>query len=389
MTLDSRSLVLLCTLPLAGLACVSTQQLGDPQATDGGSGGVGTDDTGPTEGVETDAESTGSFGTDGSVHDDCVELVWSCASDDLVCLPQGLCVPCAGQGESPASAGGGHCCEGLVQDAGGTMCLPNPQPGACLAQGNICGYSGTTQACCGGSICNPDTDLCEPDGTAGLEVCGDFSPPPIECPEEGTATAVLTPDPDNEFVYGDEEACEVTSVEGDTGMETVALMCGDTASVFSFQSSPALLFPVGLGDFWYTAVDTPHPNPEPSVTLHTPDGRLVFAYVNDLDLANELSVDVSPLSVSILGTGCPGFDANAVECDAEDKSAVSARVLVSIEGGDAPLELGSGQSGEVTVDSLTYDVIIEQAERIVCWDEGCSGDKSGPWDHLRMLIVAR
>jgi len=390
MTLAPRSLVLLCTLPFSGLACVSTQQLGDPQATDGGSGGADTEDGGPTEGVETNAQSEGSSGTDGSIHDDCVELVWACPSDDLVCLPEGLCVPCAGLGESPASAQGGHCCEGLVQAADGTSCVEDPDPNACLAAGDICGFSGTTQPCCDGSICNPDTDLCEPDETAGLEVCGDFSPPPIECPEEGTGTATLTPDPDNDFEYGDEEDCSVISVTGDAGMETVGLMCGDLFPVFTVQSSPALEFPVVPGvDVVYTAVDTPHPNPEPSVTLHTPEGGLLFAYVNDLDLENDLSVDISPFSVSILGTGCQGFDASAVGCGVEGESIAAARVLVSIEGGDAPLELGSGQSGEVTVGALTYDVTIEQADRIVCWDDSCAGDESGPWDHLRMLVVAR
>lgn len=387
MTLASRSLLLLCTLPLAGLACVSEQQLGDPQATDGGSGGVDTDDTGPTEGVETDAESVGSSGTDDSIHDDCIELVWSCPSDDLVCLPEGLCVPCAELGESPASAEGGHCCGGLVQDAGGTMCLPDPDPNACLAQGDICGYSGTTQQCCDGSTCNPATDLCEADETAGLEVCGEFTPPPIECPLEGDLGASLTPEFDKGFEYGDEEPCSVLSlVDG----SVVGLSCGDTFPVFSYDSAPVLGFPVDVGaDVIYTAVETRSPNPEPSVTLRTPQGALLFAYVNDLDLNDELSIDISPLSISILGTGCQGFDANAVICDLKGESIVAARVLVSLEGGDEPLELGSGDSGEVTVEGVTYDVIVDQADRIVCWDDSCAGDESGPWDHLRMLIVAR
>ncbi|MBV1859323.1 MAG: hypothetical protein KUG77_12985 [Nannocystaceae bacterium] len=159
----SRSLLVLCSLPVVGLACVSTQQLGDPQATGGGPGGVETGETESSGGLETDAESTGSE-TDDSIHDGCIELVWSCPSDDLVCLPEGLCVPCAGLGESPASAQGGHCCSGLVQDEGGTLCLPGPETDSCLAQGDICGYSGVTQQCCDGSVCNPSSDLCEPSG---------------------------------------------------------------------------------------------------------------------------------------------------------------------------------------------------------------------------------
>lgn len=387
MTLTSRSLLLLCALPFVGPACVSTQQLGDPQATQGGSGGGDTDDTAPMEGSGTDGESMGSSGVDGSIHDRCIELVWSCPSDDLVCLPEGLCVPCAGLGEDPASADGGHCCGGLVQDESGTMCLPGPETDACLAQGDICGYSGVTQQCCAGSICNPDTDLCEPDGSAGLEVCGDFTPPPIECPEEGDATATLVPEFDKGFGYGENVPCSVVSIVGGS---TVGLACDDAFPVFSYESSPGLSLPFDVGvDVVYTAVDNRSPNDGPSVTLRTPEGGLLFAYVDHIELDSDAPVDISPLSVSILGTGCSGFDANAVICDVEGESIVSARVLASIEGGDAPLELGTGQSGEVTVGGVNYDVIVEQADRVVCWDDSCAGDESGPWDHLRMLIVAR
>lgn len=386
MTLASRSLVFLCTLPLAGLGCVSTQQLGDPQASEGGSGGADTDDTGPTEGFETDDDSMGSSGTDGSIHDDCIELVWSCPSDDLVCLPQGLCVPCAGLGENPASAQGGHCCDGLVQDANGTMCLPDPDPNACLAQGDICGFSGTTQPCCEGSVCNAATDLCESDGGAELEVCSDFTPPPIECPPEGELGARLTPEFQKGFEYGEEESCSVLSlVDG----SIVGLNCGDTFPVFSYESTPVLAFPVDVGaDVIYTAVEPLDVNSDPSVTLRAPEGGLLFAYVDHQNFSTELAVDISPLSFSILGTGCQGFDAGAPGC-VEGDSVVSARVLVSLEGGDEPLELGGGDTGEVTVDGVTYDVIIEQADRIVCWDDSCAGSKGGPRDNLRMLIVAR
>lgn len=387
MRLAPRSLLLLCAPPVAGLACVSTQKLGDPQATGDGSGGVDTSDSAPTEAAETDDESMGSTGVDGSIHDDCIELVWACPSDDLVCLPEGLCVPCAGSGESPASAQGGHCCGGLVQDESGTMCLPDPEPNECLAQGDICGYSGTTQPCCEGSICNPATDLCESDGTAGLEVCGDFSPPPVDCPEEGESTAILVPEIDKGFDFGEDEACSVVSILGES---MIGLICDDIFPVFSYESSPALSIPFDVGvDVVYTAVESESPNAEPSVSLHTPEGELLFAYVHDLELGGDLPVDLSPLSVSIFGTGCAGVDASAVICDVEGESIVSARVLVSIEGGDAPLELVTGQSGEVTVDDVTYDVIVAQADRIVCWDDSCAGDESGPWDHLRMLIVAR
>lgn len=377
MTLVSRSLLFLCTLPFTGLGCVAAQQLGDPAATDGGSGGAATD-------AETGGESMGSSGIDDSIHDDCIELVWSCPNDGLVCLPEGLCVPCAELGESPASAEGGHCCGGLVQDAGGTMCLPGPNTDACLAQGDICGYSGTTQQCCDGSVCNPATDLCESDGSAGLEVCGDFTPPPIECPLEGDLGARLTPE--KGFEYGDEESCTVQSLVAGS---IVGLNCGDTFPVFSYETSPVLGFPVDVGaDVIYTAVEPLDVNSDPSVAVRAPEGGLLFAYLDHQNFSREPAVDISPLSFSILGTGCQGFDAGAPGC-VEGDSVVSARVLVSLEGGDEPLELGGGDTGEVTVDGVTYDVVIEQADRIVCWDDSCAGSKGGPRDNLRMLIVAR
>ncbi|MGH1346365.1 MAG: hypothetical protein ACRBN8_32660 [Nannocystales bacterium] len=382
----TRSFLVLCTLPLAGVACVATQNLGDPQATDGGSGGVDSEDTTPAE-SETDADPTGTSGADDAIHADCIELVWSCPSDDLVCLPEGLCVPCAGLGESPAAAEGGHCCGGLVQDASGTMCLPQPAD-SCLTPGDICGYSGVTQQCCNGSVCNPDTDLCESDGSTDHGSCADFTPPPAECPDVGDASASITPEFVNGFEYAEEASCSVVSLLGES---TVGLTCGDSFPVFSYESSPALSLPFDVGDsVVYTAVDTAHPDPEPSISLHDADGVLLFAYVDAISLSNELPLGLSPFTVSVSGTGCSGVEVGDGLCAADGEMMLSARVEINLDGGAEVLTLGTGGSGTVmTADGETYDVIVDQADRIVCRDESCLSDEDEPTDRLRMLIVAQ
>ena len=398
MTLAFRSLTLLSSLSMAG--CVSSQQLGDPQATDGGSGGAATESTAAAEtesmagSSSTEADPT-EAGTDTSVHDDCVELVWDCPTDALVCIPaEGLCVPCAGLGESPASAEGGHCCDGLVQTSDGTECVADPEPDGCLAAGDICGYGGVAQACCDGTVCNPDTDLCESDGQTA-EVCADFTPPPIECPEVGAGSAALVDiGRDGLFegvAFEQADRCLVGDVlPGPEPSEVIAIDCGAFTSTFSFVSEPGLFSGLEAGDpVAYAAIDTQHPNPEPSISIHAPDGTLRFAFVDDRDLSNGVQTELGDFEVTIAGTGCTGFDAGAVACEVDGESIVGARVEVGLTAGDQSLQLSQGHSGEITVGDVTYDVVVDRAERIVCWDDSCAGDESGPSDRLRMLIVAR
>ena len=398
--MTSRSLLLALGLPLTLSGCVDAQQLGDPDETDGATEGETnppstTDEpqTSETEGEsvgETEGESDGE--TDGSIHDDCVELVWSCPSDDLVCLPEGLCVPCADEGESPDSAEGGHCCDGLVQNAGGTECVIDPNPEQCLALGDICGFAGVTQPCCEGSVCNPDTDLCEPDGSKSAEICADYEPPQIDnCAAGGESSA--------SFSFGGpvvevlvELECIVGTPSADGDQETLPLRCGGEDYVLNYSSaSPHLVAPVAeddtvlltLADFDKT------PGPQSSFSLRSPDGDLLLTYVEHFYLAEDLPVALDEFTLSYGETGCATFNAGAVACD-EGKSILSGHISVQLSGDDGATEpLQAGHTTTFTQGGRTYDLIVAEANEIVCWDESCAGDEGGPFDHLRMMIVAQ
>ncbi|MEM6294436.1 MAG: hypothetical protein AAGA54_24395 [Myxococcota bacterium] len=315
MTLAFRSGTLLSSLALVG--CVSTQVLGDPQATDGGSGG--------------------------------------------------------------GDSGGG--------DSGG---LGSSDGSSTAAESSTEGGTTTTVSSTDGDSTEGDTD------TAGeAQMCSEFTPPPIDCPEVGDGSAQLVDvGGDGTFdtvALEQSQTCVVgDALPGPVAGEVIAIDCGDFTSTFSFASEPDLLSGLEVGEsVGYAAVDTEHPNPEPSIAIYDPDGTLRFAFVDERNLDNGIQTSLGNLEVSVLGTGCAGFDAQAVVCGVDGELILGARVSVALTAGDQSLELSEGEQGEIIVGDVTYDVIIDQAERIVCWDESCAGDESGPWDRLRMLIVAR
>ncbi len=398
MNLTSRSLLLALSLPVALSACVTEQNLGDPQETEGPPSetedGDGPTSSDPETAGETDDPTEGETegDTDSSIHDRCIELVWSCPNDDLVCLPEGLCVPCAGEGESPGSAEGGHCCEGLVQSADGLECVADPDPNGCLAPGDICGYSGVTQDCCEGSVCNPDTDLCEPDGSKVAELCADYTPPPFDnCAAGGESSASVSLE--GEFFARAEFICTVAALDTQGTEESIQLQCGGDAYTVSYDTvAPHLVAPVAenddvvlsLGEVLSELIS------QPSFALRSTEGELLLAYADQTDLDDPLPISLPEMSLSYGGTGCAAFDAGAVVCDNDGELILAGYVDVSIDanpGGSAQLQAGG--SSELEVDGRTYDVTMQAAERIVCWDESCAGDGSGPFDHLEMLIVAR
>lgn len=397
--MTSRSLVLVLGIPLAFAACVDTQELGDPQDTNGGSGGETesptTDDPNPddTEGDsvgETEGESVGE--TDGSVHDDCVELVWSCPSDDLVCLPEGLCVPCADEGESPDSAEGGHCCAGLVQNADGSECVPEPATKDCRPDGALCGYAGVTQPCCDGSVCNPDTDLCEPDGGKPIELCADYEPPKIDnCAAGGESSTSFSLEGGFEDALTDEVCTVGTPISEKNGEEVLPLDCGGDAFVLRYVSAaPHLVAPIAEDDtVLFSMSDFElNPGPQPSVSIRTMEGELLLAFVDHYELQQELPIALAEFGVSYGETGCAVSDAFGF-CG-EGQSVLSGEVSVQLttdEGAVEPLQSGGNTSFDLG--GRTYDVTVGDANRLVCWDKGCAGDEGGPFDHVRMLIVAQ
>ncbi|MCR9161475.1 MAG: hypothetical protein ACE37F_29875 [Nannocystaceae bacterium] len=397
--MTSRSLLLLLGLPLALPACVDTQELGDPQATDGGSAGETEAPTTETDPGETQGETEGETvldpgnETDDSIHDDCVELIWSCPSDDLVCLPEGLCVPCAGEGESPASAEGGHCCGGLVQDADGSTCVPEPAADSCRPAGALCGYAGVTQPCCEGTVCNPDTDLCEPDGSKGAEVCADYESPQIDnCAAGGKSSASFSfegPETNGETL---ELQCVVGTPTIDGDEESLPLQCDGDDYVLRYTSaSPHLVAPVAEDDDVLLALaeNEKMPGQQASFSLRTPGGELLLAFVDATSVELPLPIALDEFSWAVELTGCPAFDAGAVSCE-DGMSILSGHVSVELGGDESAAEpLQAGGSTSFGHAGRTYDVIVHQANEIVCWDESCAGDEGGPFDRLQLLIVSQ
>ena len=322
-----------------------------------------------------------------------MELVWSCPSADLVCLPEGLCVPCAGEGESPASAAGGHCCGGLVQNAEGTECVLDPNPGECLATGDICGYSGVTQECCEGSVCNPITDLCEPDGSTPGMACIDYEPPGIDnCTAGGEATADLR----FEGAFGEvvDAACTVAALSSEDLEESLSLDCdGETYQLIYSSGAPHLVAPVVENDevqFSMRFYQGEFANARRSIILRSPQGELLMAFVGHYDLMDPLTLPIEEFSMTFGDTGCSAFDAGSPLCDSPGELVAAGHVSVQLQTEEGAVEpLQAGGAAEFSLAGRSYDVIVDEASRIVCWDPSCAGDESGPFDALELLIVAR
>ncbi len=313
MTLISRASYLLCSAFLVLPGCVSSQLLGDPEATDGGSGGA-----------ETAGSTTG------------------------------------GEATSTAS--------GSTEGGSNTTVDPTAQTSSTTAP-------------------DPETES-STDGSG--ELCSDWTPPPFDCPEQGESRAGLVAAAFDGFEFAESLPCEVIALASDDiDRWQVRLQCEDTVIEFDYVSAaPYIDPPVGIGtQVLYTGVEFEEsPNFEPSVALHSPDGDLILAYVDHFSLQQPLPIDLAPLEFEFAATGCPAFGTDEAFCE-DGESIVAARVSVVIDA-EQPLEIADGNSGTVTVEGTTYRVTVGEASRIVCWDESCAGDESGPTDRLRMLVVA-
>lgn len=344
----------------------------------------GTPEPGTTSGTTTSGVADSSAST-GSVHDGCVPGVYSCPSDDLVCLPSSeLCVPCGPLGEAPVD---GYCCSGAVVSEDGSTCLPDEGEG-CRPAGGVCGYSGVTIGCCDGMACNPETDLCEP-----LQSCLDYVTDNIDfdlCPDAGETTAGTVVEKEQPAVL--EQACGVTALNTEGDVERIELDCEGTPRTVAYHStSPHVVAPVAVDDVitlsW--AEFRAAPGPQPSFTLRDSEGVLLVAWVDHHATNDELPVDISPIEVDPHEAICSVEDAGGAGCG-DGEAIVSRRMNVFFYvNGNYRAQLGDGSAEQFGASGRTYDVLLEEATQIVCSDESCAVDDSGPYDHLRMLIVAR
>ncbi len=240
----------------------------------------------------------------------------------------------------------------------------------------------------GDSETDGDTDVGDTD-TLTPGMCGDYAPPPIECEPAGEGQASFLGE------WTDDQTdtpCTVTAVEtDDTDGETITLDCGFGPILVGYTSAPYLAAPVAANDqvlFSFQDYEE-SPNLEASFSLSSPEGELLLAFLTYTNIGSEPLLDLGDIEVAFAGTGCFGVEVPAALCERDDQSIVSARVDVDVTLGDEQLFLSQGGSGTLTSGPMNYGVGVGHADRIVCWDDGCAGDESGPYDFVELLIVAQ
>jgi hypothetical protein len=294
-----------------------------------------------------------------------------------------------------------------------TGCLVDKQLGDVDTDTDASGTTGTDTATSPGSASNstsngsvstsdgpntsttagsPGTDGTDATGTAGEpSECAQWSPPPFDCEEAGPASVSV-------YMEGggfgtlpnlDDEPCTVQSVQStDPTTDLVTLACNDTYAFEITTSDPHLDLPISGGEnVLVTAVESF----ENAITglssfvIRTPEGDLLIARINELDLTPDISVD--PVVFNATPSGCPGFD-GAVLCDDADEAILVQRIAVEFGNGIAPTVVFPGHHAMVQAGDGEAAVIVNWAGQIVCWDETCAGDDAGPFDQLDLIIVA-
>lgn len=255
---------------------------------------------------------------------------------------------------------------------------------------------GTTQAGDSSTTDDPTDTETETDGSSGGDVCADYEPPQIDnCAAGGKSSAsgvfgvdVLDPIED--------AACRVLVVDDDGSEAMLELDCGGERYPITYASaSPHLVAPIAVDDDVLLSV---YPDDEfevlqlpPSFSVRTPGGELLLAYLEHRDLEAALPVPLSGLTASYGDTGCAAFESGEEYfCDVASESIVSGHVSVDLQTSEGPA--GSVQAGGTAPfvhAGRDYDLIVQDANRIVCWDDSCASDETGPTDLLRMLLVAQ
>jgi len=237
--------------------------------------------------------------------------------------------------------------------------------------------------------CNPDTDLCEP-----LLSCLEYSDDSLDndiCEDPGEASAVLVLD-EEAGESATDEVCAVTALATDRDDEFIELDCGGAPRTVGYRSTaPHLVAALEPGDAvsltWQDFEATP--GPQPSVTLRDSEGVLLLAYVDRFDDDAPLPVDISPIDIVTGATYCPVYDAGGLGC-ADGEAIVASRKSVTFRvNGNFRTRILDHDTDSFQAAGRTYDVIAQEATQIVCRDESCASDETGPFDHLRVLLVAR
>jgi hypothetical protein len=222
-----------------------------------------------------------------------------------------------------------------------------------------------------------------------IESCMDWAAPPFDCELRGEATARVTGDA---LPPLEDAPCTVVSVEPVAGnADTVTLDCGDTHALQILSDAPHLDLPLSAGqDVRVTATESLEfiiDETVPSLVIRAPSGEILVAWVNALGHEIDVGIDLDPIVVGVTGSGCGTFFWNEL-CDDENSAIALQRSILQLGNEESPILLFDGNQAIVPAGAQDVSVIAESVERIVCWDDACAGDDSGPFDRITFFAVA-
>lgn len=224
-------------------------------------------------------------------------------------------------------------------------------------------------------------------GEDGGDLCEDWTPPPFDCePDDGAYAAVLG---DPLPLYEDQPCSRVGPIEigpvDDAESVTFTLDCGGDVFPLQIVTSPFVLPSfLDMDPLFLTTTESFEPALAglPTFEIRAEDGTLLLAWVNELD--HEIDLPLDPLEIQIGNSGCPSSNV-AEKCKAGG----------SIQAQGVPVEFGSSESpvpvfaGNTTtlMNTDQHFVIVDRSEQIVCWDDDCIGDDTGPFDRVSFLVA--
>jgi hypothetical protein len=222
-----------------------------------------------------------------------------------------------------------------------------------------------------------------------IESCFDWAAPPEICDAPGDATARVTGD---SLPPLDDEPCTVVSVESvAANADAVTLDCGELYELEILSDAPHLDLPLSGGlDVRVTATESLEffiDETVPSFVIRAQSGEILVAWVNALGHDVDIGVDLDPVVVNVTGSGCGTFFWNEL-CDSDEGAIALQRSILEFGNGESPILLFDGNQAIVPADAEDLSVIAESVERIVCWDDVCGGDDSGPFDRITFLGVS-
>lgn len=221
----------------------------------------------------------------------------------------------------------------------------------------------------------------------GGDLCEDWTPPPFDCePDDGAYAAVLG---DPLPLYQDQLCNKVGPIQigpaGDPESVTFSLDCGDGPMPIEIVSSP-FVYPSLLDNMdpvYLTTTESFEPalSGLPTFEIRSEDGTLLLAWVNELD--HEIDLPLEPLEIQIGNSGCPSSNV-AEKCKAGG-SIQAQGVPVEFGSSESPVPVFAGNTATL-MNTDQHVVIVDRSQQIVCWDDDCIGDDTGPFDRVSFLV---